>query len=309
MQAIRQEAFGGPEQLRMVEIERPTPGPTEVLVRVHAAGVNPVDWKARAAPTMFTSPPFTLGWDVSGVVEEVAIGVNRFAPGDEVFGMPRFPLEAGCYAEFTTAPARQLAHKPARLTHIEAGGLPLAGLTAWQILVDVAKVQPGHRVLVTAAGGGVGHLAVQIAKARGAYVIGTARRDKHDLLRRLGADEVIDYTAVDVAESVTDLDVAIDLVGGQSSVELVRTLSPGGLLIPVTRSGDPAIDHAAAARGVRIARFLVEPDQVGLDGLARLVDEGHLRVVVDTVLPLAEAAKAHQMGEAGRTQGKIVLVP
>lgn len=309
MRAIRQESFGGPEVLQLVDVDRQEPGPTEVLVRVRAAGVNPVDWKCRAAPGFLGAPPFTLGWDVSGVVEAVAVGVNRFAPGDEVFGMPRFPREAGAYAEYVTAPSRQLARKPARLSHVEAAGLPLAGLTAWQILVETADVRPGQRVLVTAAGGGVGHLAVQVAKARGAYVIGTARRVKHQFLRELGADEVIDYTATDVARATGDLDLVVDLLGGQSSVRAVPTLRPGGLLVPVTGGGDPAIHTAAAAHGVRVARFLVEPDHAGLEALAALVDAGQLRVEIDTVLPLADASKAHELGEAGRTRGKIVLTP
>ena len=309
MRAIRQQSFGGPEVLHLVDVDRPEPGPTEVLVRVRAAGVNPVDWKCRAAPRFLGAPPFTLGWDVSGVVEAVAVGVNRFAPGDEVFGMLRFPREAGAYAEYVTAPSRHLARKPARLSHVEAAGLPLAGLTAWQILVETADIRAGQRVLVTAAGGGVGHLAVQVAKARGAYVIGTARRVKHQFLRELGADEVIDYTTTDVAGATGDLDLVVDLLGGQSSVRAVPTLRPGGLLVPVTGGGDPAIHTAAAAHGVRVARFLVEPDHAGLEGLAALVDAGQLHVEIDTVLPLADASKAHELGEAGRTRGKIVLTP
>jgi NADPH:quinone reductase-like Zn-dependent oxidoreductase len=162
---------------------------------------------------------------------------------------------------------------------------------------------------VTAAGGGVGHLAVQVAKARGAYVIGTARRVKHQFLRELGADEVIDYTATDVAGATGDLDLVVDLLGGQSSVRAVPTLRPGGLLVPVTGGGDPAIHTAAAAHGVRVARFLVEPDHAGLEALAALVDARQLRVEIDSVLPLADASKAHELGEAGRTRGKIVLTP
>lgn len=309
MRLIQQDAFGGPEVLRLVSVDRPDPGPTEVLVRIHAAGVNPVDWKCRAGPGYLRTPPFTVGWDVSGVVEAVASGVNRFGPGDEVFGMPWFPREAAAYAEYVTAPSRHFARKPAGMSHVEAGGLPLAGLTAWQVLVDTADVQPGQRVLVTAAAGGVGHLAVQIATALGAHVIGTARAAKHDFLRELGAAEVIDYAASDVRDVVGDLDLVVDLLGGESSVHLAPTLRAGGLLVPVTRSGDPAIDAAAAEHDVRVARFLVEPDHVGLEALAGLVDTGRLRVEIDTVLPLAEAAKAHEHGETGRTRGKIVLTP
>jgi NADPH:quinone reductase-like Zn-dependent oxidoreductase len=309
MRAIRQESLGGPEVLQLVEVDRPEPGPTEVLVRVHAAGVNPVDWKTRAAPGFLGAPPFTVGWDVAGTVEAVAAGVTRFTPGDEVFGMPWFPREAAAYAEYVTAPSRHFARKPAGLNHVEAAGLPLAGLTAWQVLVETAEVQPGQRVLVIAAAGGVGHLAVQIAKARGAYVIGTARPVKHDFLRGLGADEVIDYTTTEVAAATGDLDLVVDLLGGESSVAAMPALRPGGLLVPVTRGGDPAIQEAAAERDVRVVRFLVEPDHAGLEELASLVDAGRLRVEIDTVLPLAEAPKAHEIGEAGRTRGKIVLTP
>ncbi len=184
--------------------------PTEVLVRTLAAGVNPVDWKVRARGGFLGEPPFTVGWDVAGVVEEVGYGVTRFAVGDRVFGMPRFPREAAAYAEYVTSPSRQLARIPDDLGDVEAGALPLAGLTAWQALVETADVQPGQRVLVLAAAGGVGHLAVQIAKARGAYVLGTARAEKHPFLAELGVDEAIDYTSENVAERAHDVDVVLD---------------------------------------------------------------------------------------------------
>ena len=190
MRAIGQETFGGPEVLRVVEVGRPEPGISEVLVRVHATAVNPTDlWHRSTGGLLGTT--VRLGWDVSGVVEEVGLGVTWLHPGDEVFGMPRLPEAAGTYADYVTSPARHLARKPAGLSHVEAAGLGLAGLTAWQAVVDTADVQPGQRVLIHAAAGGVGHLAVQIAKARGAYVIGTARAAKHDLVRGLGADEIV----------------------------------------------------------------------------------------------------------------------
>lgn len=205
MRAIVMQARGGPEVLKLEEVPRPEPLLTEVLVRVHAAGVNPVDAGVRAGAFPLLAPPAILGWDVSGVVEAITPGVTRFRVGDEVFGMPLFPRAAGAYAEYVAAPARQLVRRPPALDHVEAGGLPLAGLTAWQALVDIAAVQPGQRVLIHAAGGGVGHLAVQIAKARGAYVIGTASHGKHDLVRSLGADEVIDYRETDFTSVARDL--------------------------------------------------------------------------------------------------------
>ncbi len=305
---IRQESLGSPEVLQMVEADRPEPGPTEVLVKVHAAGVNPVDWKVRAAGGFLGSPPFTVGWDVSGTVEKIGRGVTRFAVGDEVFGMARFPKQAAAYAEFVTAPSRHFARKPGALSHVEAGGLPLAGLTAWQVIVDTAQVQPGQRVLIPAAAGGVGHLAVQIAKTRGAYVVATASPAKHEFVFGLGADEVIDYTSVDIATSVSGIDLAIGLIGAQAPAAL-RTLRPGGLLVVMTGDTPAQAFTDAAELGVRALDFLAEPDHAGLEELARLADQGRLRVHVEKTFPLHEAAAAHSHGELGRTNGKIVLVP
>jgi len=195
MSAVVQHQFGGPQVLRLEQVPRPRPLPTEVLVRVHAAGVNPVDWKTRAGSGMagvVGEPPFVLGWDVSGVVEQVGYGVTTLAPGDEVYGMPWFPRAAGGYAEYVTAPSRQFARKPSTVGHAQAAAVPLAALTAWQVLVDTARVEPGQRVLIHAAAGGVGHFAVQLAKHLGARVIGTASARHHDWLTGLGADELVD---------------------------------------------------------------------------------------------------------------------
>jgi NADPH:quinone reductase-like Zn-dependent oxidoreductase len=305
MLAIQQEEFGGPEVLRLVEVDRPEPAGTEVLVRVHAAGVNPVDWKTRAGHGLLRSLPLTVGWDVSGVVEETGLGVTRFSPGDEVFGFPWFPRAAGAYAQYVAAPSRQFARKPAALTHAEAAGLPLAGLTAWQVLADTAAIQPGQRVLITAAAGGVGHLAVQIAKALGAYVIGTARAANHDFVRALGADEVTNYTTTDAASIVADLDLVFAPVGTDTGSWL-PAIRPGGMLVPF-EDDDPALPGEAARRRIRVAPVLAEPDGHGLEELARLAETGRLRVEVETVLPLAQAPKAHELSERGHTRGKIVL--
>src|SRR5262245_11021852 len=216
MRTVRQHELGGPEVLVLEEVERPEPGPTEVLVRVAAAGVNPVDWKTRTGSGFLREPPFTLGWDVAGVVEAVGLGVTWLAPGDRVFGMPRFPREAACYAEYVVSPSRQLARIPDGLGDVEAGAVPLAGLTALQALGDTARVGEDSRVLVLGAAGGVGHFAVQIAKARGAWVAGTASGGKHVFLAELGADEAIDYTSEAVTDRVQDLDVVLDAVGGEA---------------------------------------------------------------------------------------------
>ncbi|MFS8101093.1 NADP-dependent oxidoreductase [Lentzea alba] len=296
MRAITQNEFGGP--LTLTDVPKPAPLPTEVLVKVHAAGVNPVDWKTRAGSGMagMQTYPFINGWDVSGVVEEVGFGVTTLKPGDEVYGMPRFPHAASAYAEYVTAPSRHFAKKPKSLTHVEAAALPLAALTAWQILIDTADVQPGQKVLVTAAAGGVGHLAVQIAKAHGAYVIGTAREPKHAFLKDLGADEVVDYTQADYDRN--DIDVLVDLVGGASP----QPVKSGGLFV-----GVPSGVDSVTREDIRISPILVEPDRAGLEAITALVESGELKVHVDATFPLEDAEKAHALGETGRTQGKIVL--
>jgi NADPH:quinone reductase-like Zn-dependent oxidoreductase len=311
MKAISQDAFGGPEVLRLVEIERPEPLPTEVLVRVHAAGVNPVDYKTRAGSGMagvLGAPPFVLGWDVAGVVEEVGGGVHTLEVGDEVFGMPWFPRAASAYAEYVTAPSRQFAKKPANLTYAEAAALPLAGLTAWQILTAAAHVQPGQRVLITAAAGGVGHLAVQFAKHLGAYVVGTASAGKHDWLRGLGADELIDYQTTAVDEAVAEIDVVVDLIGSETTGDqAIKVLKPGGRLVAVPSGTSAELVAKARAAGVHASGFLVEPDGHALGEIARLVEAGEVKVEVEQVFPLAEAAEAHRRMASGRTRGKLVL--
>ncbi|MBT2403996.1 MULTISPECIES: NADP-dependent oxidoreductase [unclassified Streptomyces] len=304
MRAVVVSQWGGPEVLTETEVERPEPGVGEILVRVHAAGVNPVDWKTRASGALIPWGPVpAVGWDVSGTVEVAGPGVTMFQPGDEVFGMPRFPHQAGAYAEYVTAPARHFVRKPDAVDHVQAAALPLAALTAWQALVDTAGVRAGQRVLVHAAAGGVGHLAVQIAKARGAYVIGTASAAKHGLLRELGADEVIDYRSTAFEEAVSDVDIVIDAIGGDYGQRSLKVLRPGGHL--VTLPGPDAVP--ADADGVHTGWTIVEPDYRGLVEIAALVADGRVRPVVDTVLPLEQAAKAHEIGELGRTTGKIVL--
>ncbi|SDO02465.1 NADP-dependent oxidoreductase [Lentzea jiangxiensis] len=296
MRAITQNEIGGP--LTLADVPKPTPLPTEVLVRVHAAGVNPVDWKTRAGSGMagLQTFPFINGWDVSGVVEEVGFGVTTLKPGDEVYGMPWFPRAAGAYAEYVTAPSRHFAKKPKSLSHVEAAALPLAALTAHQVLIDTADLRKGQKVLISAAAGGVGHLAVQIAKAHGAYVIGTAREPKHAFLKDLGADEVVDYTKGDYQG--TDIDLYVDLVGGASPAPV----RPGGLFVGVPSRADVQIRD-----DIRTSPILVEPDRAGLEAIAALVESGELRVHVDATFPLEDAEKAHALGETGRTQGKIVL--
>ncbi|WP_327068090.1 NADP-dependent oxidoreductase [Kitasatospora sp. NBC_01250] len=310
MRAIVQHRFGGPEVLELAEVPKPTPLPTEIVVEVKAAGVNPVETIIRSGGfALLGQPPFTLGWDVSGVVTEVVPGVNRFKVGDEVYGMPFFPRAANAYAEYVAAPSRHFALKPPSLSHVEAAAVPLAGLTAWQGLVDVADVQPGDRVLIHGIAGGVGLFALQIAKARGAYVIGTASAPKHALLREFGADELIDYRTEDFAERVKDVDLVYETIGGDYPYRSLRTLRPGGLLFSAVGRGDRALEAAAEQDGKRFTGISVEPDPVGLEALADLVERGLLRSHVEHALPLEQAWRAHELVATGHTTGKIVLVP
>lgn len=312
MRAVVQQRFGSPDVLEVVQVPRPAPLPTEVLVRVHAAGVNPVDWKSRAGGGMagvLRDPPLVLGWDVSGVVAEVGFGVTTLAVGDEVYGMPWFPRAAAAYAEFVTAPARQFARKPRTLSHPEAAAVPLAALTAWQVLFDTADLQSGQRVLVHAAAGGVGHLAVQLAEHKGATVIGTASGRHHEWLRSIGADELVDYTTTRFEELVAGIDVVVDLIGDaqDTSSRSLTVLRPDGLLVAVPGGVSPALSDAARMRGVRVSPFLVEPDGAALTAIAEIIDSGALAVELQEVYPLDDVASAHRAGETDRSRGKLVL--
>jgi NADPH:quinone reductase-like Zn-dependent oxidoreductase len=292
MRAVQVTRFGGPEVLRLVEVERPAPISTEVLVRVIAAGVNPVDCKTRRGEGVSRwvgPPPFTPGWDVCGVVEAMGYGVTRFKVGDMVFGMPRFPRAAGGYAEYVAAPSRQLARVPDGTSPIEAAALPLAWLTAWQCLVETAQIEDGQTVVIHGAAGGVGQLAVQIAKSRGARVVAT--KDRHDR----------------EALKTRDADVALDLVGGPDTRELVATLRQGGLLLAVAEGADDAVKAEAKQRGVRVEEPLVEPDGHPLEAAAEMLEAGVLKVNVQETFPLERADAAHERQERGGVKGKLVL--
>lgn len=307
MRTITQQTLGGPEVLTIVDTPEPRPIPGEVLVRVKAIGLNPLEARLRAGEfPLIGRPPFVLGWDISGVVEE-APQTWRFRPGDEVFGMPLFPRAASAYAEVVAAPALHLARKPASLSHVEASALPVVGLTAWQGLVDLGGVTEGDRVLVHGGGGGVGHVAIQIAKALGAYVIATAGRSKRAFVEGLGADEVIDYTAVDFSEAVRDVDVVLDTIGGDTAERSLGVLRPGGHLVTAVAEEDTALAAAYEAAGIRFSGIAVDPDPVALRGLVALVEQGRLRVHVQETFPFERVADAHRLLEGGHLQGKLVL--
>jgi NADPH:quinone reductase-like Zn-dependent oxidoreductase len=308
MQAITQHAFGGPEVLELVDVPKPAPLPTEVLVRVRAAGVNPVEAFIRSgAFPLLGQPPFILGWDLSGVVEEVVPGTSRFRVGDEVYGMPFFPRAASTYAEYVAAPSRQLARKPRNLSHEEAAALPLAALTAYQALVDTAALRAGQTVLVHGGGGGVGHLAIQIAKLLGARVVATASKSKAEFVRSLGADQVIDYAAVRFEEAVRDVDVVFELIGQGYAERSIQVLRPQGILVTAIERMNAALAGQVEAAGRRFAGVAVEPDHVALERITQWVEEGRLRPHVEQVFPLREAGRAHERVASGSTRGKLVL--
>ena len=307
MKAVRIHRYGGPEVVSYEDSARPEPGPGEVLVRVHAAGVNPVDWKTRAgggqAEKIGERFPLVLGWDVSGTVEEAGPDAGGFDAGEEVFGLLRFPQPGSTFAEYVAAPAAELAAKPQSLSHVEAAAVPLAGLTAWQALFEAGDLQAGQTVLVHAAAGGVGHLAVQLARWKGARVIGTASGANAEFVRSLGA-EPVDYTEVRFEEAVADVDVVLVAVDADVLERSFAVLRRGGTLVSIRSDPSP---EDAERHGVRAERILVRPDAAQLREIASVIDGGHARPTVDTELPLVEVGKAFELSESGHTRGKIVL--
>jgi NADPH:quinone reductase-like Zn-dependent oxidoreductase len=309
MHAVRQTEWGGLDKLKLADVPRPKPLPTEVLVRVKAVGINPIDLYTtlgRAYMNAVTLPHIP-GWDIAGVVEQVGYGTTRFKVGDEVYGMPWFPRAANAYAEYVVAPARHLALKPRTISFEEAAAVPLAGLTAWQMLADVAKVGPGTEVLINGAAGGVGHFAVQIAKSLGAHVTVVARKEKHQFVQRLGADRMIDYTASTVADEIGDADVVIELVGGDTCIQMLRTLRREGLLVSAQAGWVPQLKEEASKLGVRSSWYLVEPDYAGLEQLTALIERGAMKIEVSSTYPLERAVEALEQISQRRTLGKTVL--
>lgn len=304
MRAVRQAALGGPEVLSVSDVDKPRPGIGQVLVQVHAASVNPADVMNRQTGIFSGQPPFTLGWDVSGVVTEAGPGVTVLRPGDEVVGLLPFPAGGGAYAEYVAAPARTFVRKPGVLSHVEAAALPLAGLTAWQGLVETAGVDAGTRVVITGAAGGVGHLAVQIAHARGAYVIAVASAAQEEYLRGLGADEVIDYQATAFESAISDADVVFDVIGNDYPQRAVAVVKPGGIVVTTLPQSLAAAVPAAREAGVRLAGLFVESDRMGMAELTSLVERGALRPTIAATYPLADAATAQSTKHGS---GKVVL--
>lgn len=306
MKAVRIHEYGDPSVLRYEEAPRPTIREGEVLIRIEAAAVNPIDWKTRygfLSQWFSHSLPLILGWDVSGVVEAVGDSVTQCAVGDDVFSLAD-PARDGAYAGYIAVRAADVAPKPPALDHLEAAAIPLAGLAAWQALFDFGGLAQGQTVLIHAAAGGVGTFAVQLAKCRGTRVVGTASENHLGFLYGLGVDEAIDYNRVRFDEAVRDVDVVLDAVGGETQHRSWNVLKPGGVLVSVV---DPPSAEAAAEHGVRQAFVATQSNASQLTELGRLVSAGALKPVVSAVLPLQDAQQAHTLSETRHTRGKIVL--
>lgn len=313
MRAMVITETGGPEVLTPATVPLPVPAIGEALVRVSAAGVNPIDAKTRSgrgAAALIRNYPAILGVDFCGTIVRPAFDAHPFQPGDEVYGLVPVPRLSGSYAEFLTVPVVAIARKPESLSAVEAAAVPCAALTAWGAVVSVGNVQPGQRVLIHAAAGGVGHLAVQLAKRAGAHVVATASERNADWLRGLGADEVIDYSAVRFEEVTGDIDLVVDLIGNvhdETGTRSLRAMRPGGLLISVPTGSWPEFRADAAAAGMRATDIKALSDTATLSAIAEIIDAGELSVHVDREFPLDEAAVAHRLLEEGHTRGKIVL--
>jgi NADPH:quinone reductase and related Zn-dependent oxidoreductases len=313
MRAAVIDETGGPDVLRLAEVPRPLKVNAEFLVEVHAASINPIDAKTRAGRGVSAAIgryPAVLGHDFSGVVLESPYAAHPIRPGDEVFGMVMFPRFSGSFAEVVAVPSISVARKPPSLTHVEAAAVPLAAMTAWGPVVDIAQAHEGQRMLIHAGAGGVGHFAVQLAHHFGAQVTATGSTRNQDFLRELGASEVIDYTTTRFEEAVGDVDVVIDLVGnvhddtGSRSLTVMR---PGGLIVNIPTGSWPTFFADAAAAGMRATDYKVAPDARTLETIAALLESGELRVHVDQTFGLADAAAANRALEEGHTRGKIVL--
>lgn len=313
MTAVVFDRPGGAAELHAESIPVPTPVLSEVLVRVVAAGINPIDAKTRAGAgvsAQIPSYPSTLGFDFSGIVVKSPFEAHPFPVGTSVFGMAAFPRTGGTYAEYAVVPSLSLARKPASLSHVEAAGVPLAALTAWGLVVETARAHEGQRILIHAGSGGVGHFAVQFAAYFGAHVTATASGRNASWLRELGASVVIDHTATAFDEVVGSVDVVLDLVGntgGDVGTRSLRVLRPGGLYVLVPTGSWPGYADAAAEAGVRSTSFKVTPDGGVLATVGRLLDSGAVQVYIDRVFDLADAADAHRQLEGGHTRGKLVL--
>ena len=315
MKAIRIKEFGGPEVMKIEETECPVPGPDEILIKVYASGVNPVDWAIRNGTNQslrsFLTLPITLGWDAAGIVEEVGNDVMSFRKGDEVYGVPNFPGD-GSYAEYCVAKASRFALKPKSLHFNQASAVPLAALTGWTGMFEHGKLQPGQRILIQGASGGVGSFAVQFAKAKGAYVIGMASTANLDYVKQLGADKVIDYKVQKFEQLLHDIDVVLEASPVRDNGERIKALSvlrEGGIFVSVNTDFKFNEEMIAAVNNKKVKAELApnQARQEWLTEMATLIDEGKVQVFIDKVFPFENAAEAHRESETWHVRGKLVL--
>lgn len=310
MKAIQISQFGSNDALTYTELAKPELNSGEVLIKNKAAGVNPIDWKTcsggGAAP-FIGDLPFVPGWEFAGTVDTVADDVDEFKPGNEVFGFIRFPERAGCFAEYIAVPADQISLRPEGLPVEAAAGLGLAGLTAWQALFDKGNLQASQQVVILAAAGGVGHLAVQLAKWMGARVVATASTKNHEFLKELGADLVIDYENESILDHVNNVDLVIDGVGGQVGIDALSCVKPGGTLVTLPSVTKDEVIAAGKAMKVKVEPIRAEPNSEQLDRLAGLYADRKLSLKIADTYPLSEVALAFDASRTGKVQGKLVL--
>lgn len=306
MKAVRIHQYGNVDTLRYEDADEPAVRADDVLIRVVGTSVNPVDWKIRQGLMKEIVPhrmPIILGWDVSGVVTEVGVKVAKFKVGDCVYARPDVKRD-GTYAEFITVRETEIAMKPQTISHIEAGVSPLCGIAAWEAMVNVAKVSAGQRVLIHAASGGVGSIAVQLAKSRGAYVIGTASAGNRAMVESIGVDEFVDYRAQRLQGTVKQIDVVFDTVGGQTQNDSWSVMTPGGILVSIV--SNPVADEVKKL-GMRSAFVFVKSNAAALEEIAQLVEGGKLRPIIGAEFALKDIKHAHGLSESGRAKGKIAV--
>jgi NADPH:quinone reductase-like Zn-dependent oxidoreductase len=313
MQAIILKGFGDVSNLHLEELPLPLIGDLDVLIEVKAISINPVDVKTRkgkgAAEVLKKDPPMILGWDVSGEIVQVGSLVGTFKSGDEVFGMVNFPGAGKTYATYVAAPAAHLALKPVATSHEEAAGASLAALTAYQALAFKAGVHPGQRVLIQAASGGVGHFAVQIAKLLGAYVIGTASEANRDFVLGLGADEFVDYRLGQLKDHIQDVELVLDMIGGDTIDQSLEVMRPGGKIISIPSGANTHVVEKAQAKGMIGQTFMVASNGRDMQQIAKWLETGQLRTHIAGVFPFYQMDMAHESLETGRTRGKIIVTP
>jgi len=304
MKAVVAHEYGPPEVLKLEEAPRPEPSEDEALVRVIASSVNPADpltLNGKYAREFGTHLPLIPGYDIAGVVEKTGANVTKLKVGDAVYGYPTF---GGGWADYVTVKQGEVAAKPKSLNFVEAAAVPMGALTAWQALVDIAKLQPGQTVLIHGGSGGVGSFAIQIAKARGARIIATASTANQDLLKQLGADVAVDYTKTKFEDVAKDVDAVLDPVGKETLARSYGVVKKGGIVMSLVARPDPV---ELEERGIRGAGISVHPDSEDLAEIAQLIDSGKLKPVVTQVLPLSEAIAAQQQAATHHTRGKVVL--